>query len=88
MASSIAHKAVDFLKAWGVKTLDVYLVECPPRPGLRSWLRLERDLLIAFKIEYGSIPLANKAGKNFVPDKLSGLFQYRRLVNVLNWYSL
>src|SRR5262245_50629381 len=86
VASSMANKALDFLETWGVKRLDVFLVTCPPRPGLQSWLQLERDLLIVFKLEFGSIPVANTSGKNFTPDKLSGLFQYRRLVKVVRSY--
>ena len=86
-ASSAAHKAIDFLQTWGVKWLDVYLVTCPPRPGVRSWARLERDFLIAFKLEYGSVPRANKAGRNLGPDQLSGLFNFRRLCNVLMRYA-
>ena len=87
VASSIAHKAIDFLQRWGIRRLDVYLITCSARPGVPSWRRLERDLLVAFKLEYGSVPLANTSGKNFTPDKLSGLFQYRRLIKVLKTYE-
>lgn len=83
VAASMSHKAIDFLETWGVRQLGVYIVTCPPRPGTQSWLRLERDLLIAFKFIYGRVPEANKTGKNFTPDRLSGLFQWSRLVKVL-----
>jgi len=86
-ASSAAHKAIDFLERWGVKWLDVYLVTCPPRPGVRSWARLERDLLITFKLEYGTVPEGNTSGKNLGPYRLSGLFNYRRLCAVLDKYA-
>jgi hypothetical protein len=87
VSSSIAHKAIDFLKRWGVKRLDVYLVTCPPRSGTQSWASLERDLLFTFKMEYGTVPEANKTGKNFTPDDFSGLFHFRRLVKVLRGYE-
>lgn len=87
VAASMAYKAVDFLSEWGVKWLDVYAVTCPPRPGLDSWRRLERDLLITFKILHGTVPKANTSGKNFAPDKLSKVFQYRRLVKVLSAFD-
>jgi hypothetical protein len=48
---------------------------------------LERDLLITFQLVFGRVPRANSSGKNFTPDKLSGLFQYRRLVKVLKSYG-
>ena len=87
LASSMASKAADSLSQWGVKYLEVYAVTCPPRPGLDSWRRLERDLLVVFKIIYGTVPKANSSGKNFTPDKLSKVFQYRRLVSVLGEFN-
>ncbi len=87
VASSIAHKAIDFLGEWGVRSLQVCLVTCPLKPGTKSWPRLERDLLIAFKLEFGAVPKANKSGKNFTPDGLSRMFNYRRLVRVVNGYA-
>jgi hypothetical protein len=86
VASSMSHKAIEFLVNRGVKSLDVHVVTCLPRPGIRAWLCLERDLLITFKLEFGSVPLGNSSGKNFVPDRLSQLFQYRRMVKVVNLF--
>lgn len=87
VASSMSYKALDFLEDRGMRRLDVYLVTCPPRSGVPSWRRLERDLLIAFKFVYGRVPTGNTSGKNFTPDKLSGLFQWPRLVKVLRVYE-
>lgn len=87
VASSIAYKAIDFLEEWGVKRLDVYLATCVGSAADKSWQDLERDLLIAFKLEYGRVPLANKSGQNYSPDRLSGRFNYKRLVKVLDCYS-
>jgi len=87
VASSMAHKSIDFLSHWGVRWLEVYTVTCPPRPGIQSWRRLERDLLITFNLVHGRVPLGNTSGKNLTPDRLSGLFQYRRLLKVLKAYS-
>lgn len=87
VAASMAGKAMTFLSQWGVKSLDVYTLTCPPRPGTHSWRVLERDLLIAFKIAHGRVPLANTSGKNFTPEKLSRVFQSRRLAQVLTGYS-
>lgn len=83
----MAYKAVDLLGMRGIKSLEVCLVVCPPRPGARSWARLERDLLITFKNEFGAVPIGNTSGKNFTPDKLSKSFQYSRLVKVLKAYG-
>lgn len=83
----MANKAADLLKTRGVKYLEVFALTCPPRPGLDSWRRLERDLLITFKNVHGEIPRSNTSGKNFTPDKLSGIFQYRRLESVLRRFE-
>lgn len=83
----MSHKAIAFLDKWGVRYLEVYLVTCPPRQKVRTWLRLEQDLLIAFKFIYGRVPEANMSGKNFTPDRLSGLFQWSRLAKVLATYG-
>jgi len=37
--------------------------------------------------EHGRVPLANKTGKNFTPEKFSKLFRWKRLVKVLSQYS-
>jgi len=87
LASSMATKAADVLLERGVRFLEVYAVTCPPRPGLDSWRRLERDLLVTFGIMYGRVPKSNTSGKNFTPDKLSQVFQYRRLVKLLTAYE-
>jgi hypothetical protein len=87
-ASSMSSKAIDFLETRGVKRLDVYFVTCPPRTGLSSWRRLERDPLITFKNEYGVVPASNRSGKNFTVERLSGYFPYRRLVKVLDTYRV
>jgi len=86
VASSMSHKALDFLEKWGVRRLDVFLVTCPPRPGVASWLRMERDLLLAFKHDLGTVPRANRMGKNFTPEDISGLFRWNRLRKVLQQY--
>jgi hypothetical protein len=83
----MASKAADVLRERGVRHLEVFAVTCPPRPGLDGWKRLERDLLVTFNILYGRVPKANKSGKNFTPDKLSKMFQYRRLEGVLRAYA-
>lgn len=87
VAASIAGKAARFLVRRGIRSLDVYVVTCPPRPGIASWRRLERDLLTTFRLEYGRVPHGNTSGKNFTPDRISGLFKYRRLQSVLHAYS-
>ncbi len=87
LASSMATKAADVLRERGVRFLDVFAVTCPPRPGLDSWKRLERDLLVTFNILYGRVPKSNTSGKNFTPDKLSKIFPYRRLVKVLRGFA-
>ena len=41
------------------------LVTCPGRNGIRSWCRLERAMIIAFREMFGEIPLCNFQGSAF-----------------------
>jgi len=79
IASSAANSGWILFDTYGVKWLDFHVVTCTPVPGMRSWKKLERALLIRFCERFGSPPLANKQGarlrwKNerdyFSPEKL------------------
>ncbi len=87
VATSAANKAPHLLKRWGLRQLDFYVV----RPGkiqkVKSWVELERDLLITFKILFGRLPLGNTQGKNLSYHQLSRYFTERRLRAVIEKYS-
>jgi hypothetical protein len=88
MASSAASKAMYFLQHWGVRHLDVYVVTCKLKPGLRVWLKLERGLLLAFREMFGELPRGNRQGKNIFWNDEHVYFKYRPLRRMIESYSV
>jgi hypothetical protein len=63
VASSAAHRAEDILSRFGVKKVTSRIVTCAPRQKVKTWLKLERAMLIAFRAEFGRVPAFNSHGK-------------------------
>ena len=64
IASSAAWKGEDLLYQYGIKHLELHVVICGKVPGVETWKKLERALLIRFRERFGDVPRANKVGKN------------------------
>ncbi len=62
IASSAAVRGENLLEKYGMKHLEFYVVTCDKVPGVETWRKLERALLIKFKEKYGAIPKANRVG--------------------------
>jgi hypothetical protein len=62
IAQSAAGRAEDILSLHGVREFHARVVTCPPRQSVRTWLKLERALLIEFKRMFGDIPHCNSHG--------------------------
>lgn len=62
VASSAAVRGEALLYTYGIKYLEFHIVTCGKVPGVATWRKLERALLIRFKEKYGGIPEANKSG--------------------------
>ncbi len=84
IASSAAVRGEDLLEEYGIKHLEFFVVTCGKVPGVETWRKLERALLIKFREKYGSIPRANKNGtkirwkdeqKYFRPEKLDRILE-------------
>lgn len=63
VASSAAYRSWDVLWSHGVQSLDVRIVTCRPRQGFKSWLKLERALILAFREKFGEPPMCNVQGR-------------------------
>lgn len=63
ITSTAAWKGEDLLFGYGVKHLEFNVVVCRKVPGLESWTKLERALLIRFREKYGDVPRGNNIGK-------------------------
>lgn len=87
IAASAARTAKRFLNHHGVKSLECFVVTCRRRPGVCTWKKLERSLLLAFKDVFGQVPVGNTQGKNaFWDDELS-YFKLKRLRAVVSSHS-
>ena len=62
VASSAAVRGESLLYSYGIKYLEFHIVTCGKVPGVETWRKLERALLIRFRERYGGIPEANRSG--------------------------
>ena len=87
VASSAVWKGADLLFQYGIKHLELNVVTCQKIPGVESWRKLERALLIRFREIYGEIPRANNAGKKMKWKKEKKYFPERQLEKVIEGLS-
>jgi hypothetical protein len=64
IAGSAAERAQEILSLHGVKKVTSRILTCGPRQKVKTWLKLERAMLLMFRAEYGSVPKCNSHGKN------------------------
>jgi hypothetical protein len=83
IAQSVAARAHDILSIYGVREFMVRIVTCSPKPGAKTWQKLERALLIVFRHKYGELPKCNTQGKNMRQLNEFKYFTRRRLDRVL-----
>jgi hypothetical protein len=50
------------LGEYGVNKIVARIITCKPRRNVETWVKLERALLLAFRAQYGSVPLYNGQG--------------------------
>lgn len=87
VASSAAHRSWDVLWSRGVQSLDVRIVTCRPRQGFKSWLKLERALILAFRQKYGEPPMCNIQGRRMKLGDEFDRFSLERLNSILETLS-
>jgi hypothetical protein len=56
VAQSAANWTDKVLGQRGVEAFEVRIVTCRPRQRVKSWIKLERALLLAFRERYGEVP--------------------------------
>ena len=62
VASSAASHAEDILAEYGVKQIIARIITCTARPNVKTWIKLERALLLVFREIYGEVPALKKQG--------------------------
>ncbi|MEY4593153.1 MAG: hypothetical protein RIR18_2048 [Pseudomonadota bacterium] len=87
IAASAAAKAAQMLGLHGVKHLELYVVTSTSMAGVKTWHKLERGLILAFKEHFGEPPKCNIVGKKMRwTDELT-YFTKGRLGGVISKYS-
>ena len=86
VAASAAAKARELLTKYGVKELQFFTVSCRRRPHVKTWMKLERGLLLTFRETFGNVPIGNKQGKKMKRTDELNYFTRRRLEAVLDKY--
>ena len=86
IAASAAAKARELLTAFGVKELQFFTVSCRERQHVRTWMKLERGLLLVFREKFGTVPIGNTHGKKMKFTDEMKFFTRGRLSAVLDRY--
>jgi hypothetical protein len=79
VASSAAWKGEELLFARGVTEVEFCILTCAKHPGVRTWIKLERALIIRFREKYGAVPVGNISGKKMRWKDEARYFRLRRL---------
>jgi len=79
IAASVAFRAEDVLKLHGVRNFTVHILTCAARPRVKTWEKLERAMLLAFRRQYGDLPKCNTQGKRMKDDKPDPYFRQSRI---------
>ena len=53
IAQSAAARAKQVLSLYGVREFHVRVITCAPRSAVKTWVKLERALLLCFRHQYG-----------------------------------
>lgn len=88
VANSAAYRSWDVLWSRGVQSFDVRIVTCRPRQGFKSWLKLERALILAFRQKFGEPPMCNVQGRAMKLGDEFERFSYSRLSEIIDSLSL
>lgn len=87
IAASAAAKANQMLGLHGVQHLEFFVVTSTTTTAVKTWHKLERGLLLAFKGKFGEPPKCNVVGKRMRwTDELT-YFTRARLDGLIDHYS-
>ena len=84
IAQSAAARAEDILKLHGVRTFHARILTCNPRQRVKTWIKLERGLLLCFRERFGEVPKCNSHGKRMKEVDEFYYFARRHLTNIID----
>lgn len=83
VAQSVAFRADSILSLHGVRAFHARVITCRPRRNVRSWIKLERALLLVFREMFGEVPQCNSHGKKMRVTDEFRYFSHRGVKSVL-----
>ena len=83
IAESVAHRAYDILGMHGVYEFEARILTCRPRRHVRTWVKLERALLLEFRELYGEAPKCNTHGKGITESNEFDIFSRDRVRRII-----
>ena len=83
VAESAAARSDKVLSIRGVNHFFVRIVTCSTQQSVKTWEKLERALILAFRQRYGGIPMCNKIGKSSKWRDELKYFKLERLNGIL-----
>jgi hypothetical protein len=87
IGQSVIARGEPALGKWGVDKIEAHVAMCRPRQGVEIWKKLESAFVLAFRREYGVVPLYNtKLKKKLLKDEFD-YFKETRLVEILSKYD-
>ncbi len=87
IAASAASKASEMLALHGVRELEFHVVTCRGRKHVKTWMKLERGLILTFRHTFGEIPRCNRQGVHMVWTDELRYFTERRLRDIIQRFS-
>ena len=87
IARSVAIRAEKILKLHGVRAFEARVMTCRARQRVKTWLKLERALLIKFRERYGEPPKCNTHGKRMKRRDEFEYFSEKRVADILDQLS-
>jgi hypothetical protein len=82
IAESAAHHADDILGRHGITEVSARVVTSKGRKHVKTWLKLERAMLLSFREKYGRVPELNKSGKKIQEKDEFKYFSHTAIRNI------
>lgn len=87
VAHSVAYHAEAILGRWGVRSCHVRIITCKPKQKVKTWVKLERALLLEFRKRYGDVPKQNTKGKRMKETDEFRYFRRKRVQAIIDELS-
>jgi hypothetical protein len=87
ISQSVAARSQAILQLHGIRSFEARVLTCKPRRHIKTWFKLERALIVAFRDHFGAVPRCNVKGKKMKANGVLRLFRDQRITEVLRTLS-